>query len=169
MDVWVKAIPDVLREVDAHFVVGGEGTEKAALIELVDDLGIADHVTFPGFLPTDDYSLLYSLADVFAISSPAELQSIVTLEAAASGVPIVAAQAGALPELVEDGQSGFLFPTGDSAAMAAGIVRLLRDPELRARCGRRSREIAEGHDIQTTYLRYEHVYQEVIARKLAVV
>lgn len=158
MDAWVKAIPHVLAEVDAHFVIGGDGSERQKLEELVERLGVKSAVTFTGFLNTEDYARVYSLADVFAIASPAELQSIVTLEAAASGLPIVAVNAGALPELVEYSKNGYLFAEDDSTMMAANIVRLLRDRELRGRMGRASRLVAEQHNIQLTVKQYERLY-----------
>jgi len=78
----------VLEQVDAHFIIGGSGSEREKIEEMARTLGVSDHATFPGFLEEDDYPRLYSLANVFAIASPAELQSIVTLEAAASGLPL---------------------------------------------------------------------------------
>lgn len=165
VDACVRAIPSVVREVDAHFVVGGEGTQRLALEELARELGVADRVTFPGFLPAEEYERLYSLGDVFAIASPCELQSIVTLEAAASGLPIVAANAGALPELVRPGGNGYLFPPGDSLAMAEAIVRILRDRELARNMAEASRQIAQAHDINETYRHYEELYQEMTARR----
>lgn len=162
MDVWVKAIPLVLRQVDAHFIIGGDGTDKPKLQDVVDEMGASEHVTFPGFLDEDEYRSLYSLADVFAIASPAELQSIVTLEAASCGLPIVAVNAGALPELVQHGRNGFLFSQGDSHEMADHIVHLLRDDVLRRRMGRESRVIACQHDLNRSVREYERVYDEVV-------
>lgn len=162
METWLRAVPEVLREVEAHFVVGGDGTERQALAVLAQELGVADHVTFPGFLPSEEYERLYSLGDVFAIASTAELQSIVTLEAAASGLPIVAADAGALGELVHPGRNGYLFPPGASAGMAEGLVRILRSAALRESMGRESRRIALGHDIAETFRKYAELYEEVV-------
>lgn len=162
MDVWVKAIPPVVREIDAHFIIGGDGVLRHRLEQLVAQLGVSRHVTFPGFLDEDEYSQLYSLADVFAIASPAELQSIVTLEAAASGLPIVAVNAGALPELVQEGRNGFLFEPGRSDQMAEHLVRLLRDDVLRRRMGRESRVIACQHDLRQTVREYEKVLEQVV-------
>lgn len=161
MDVWVKAIPHILREVDAHFIIGGDGADRPRIEEMVTQLGISQHVTFPGFLGDDSYHRLYSLASVFAITSPAELQSIVTLEAAASGLPIVAVNAGALPELVQTGRNGFLFEPGNSEEMARYIVRLLKDPVQCRRMGRESRVIAHQHDLNSTVREYERAYEEV--------
>ncbi|MBI4320215.1 MAG: glycosyltransferase [Chloroflexi bacterium] len=162
MDVWIRAIPDVLKELDAHFVVVGDGSEKERLVTMVGKMGLERHVTFVGFLKAADYCHVYSLADIFAISSPAELQSIVTLEAAASGVAIVAANAGALPELVQEGSNGFLFPEGESAAMANRILAILSEPGRAHRMGRESRAIAQRHDLERSIVKYEALYRGIL-------
>ena len=168
MDIWIKAIPHVLKQMEAHFIIGGGGSEHDKLVDLVGQLGMASHVTFTGFLEAAEYQRLYSLADVFAIASPSELQSIVTLEAAASGLPIVAVNAGALPELVIAGRNGFLFPQEDSAAMAAAIVRILKDPELATRMGAESRGIAIQHDFTRSVQQYERLYKALIGGRTPV-
>lgn len=161
MDVWIRAIPRIRERVDAHFIIGGEGTELQALEGLVATLGVRGAVTFSGFQPDAAYPRLFSLADAFAITSPAELQSVVTLEAAASGLPIIAARAGALPELVRDGENGRLVPLGDPGALADAILEILTDPKRRRQMGRASRGLAEGHDFARTLDAYERVYQRV--------
>jgi 1,2-diacylglycerol 3-alpha-glucosyltransferase len=163
MDVWVGSIPYVLEQMDAHFIIGGNGTDRARLENNVARLGLASHVSFPGFLASEDYPGVYSLADVFAISSPTELQSIVTLEAAASGLPLVAVNAGALPELVQNGLNGFHFEPGNSRQMAEALVRVLKDPGLQRRMGRESRKIALGHDLWGAMRKYEALYAAVTA------
>jgi 1,2-diacylglycerol 3-alpha-glucosyltransferase len=161
MDVWVRAIPFVRQQVDAHFVIGGDGDQRRRLAALVAALGIADAVTFVGFRPEAEYPAMFSLADAFAISSPAELQSLVTLEAAASGLPIVAARAGALPELVADGENGRLFVPGCPTDLAAALVDVLRDPDRRRAMGAQSRRIAEAHDFDRSLDLYEQVFRRV--------
>jgi glycosyltransferase involved in cell wall biosynthesis len=162
MDVWLRAVPRVLRQVDAHFIVGGNGNERGRLERLAVDLGVADAVTFTGFLGDAEYPRLFSLADVFAITSPAELQSVVTLEAAASGLPIVAARAGALPELVEDGVNGWLTVPGDPRSFADAIVDVLTRPTVRQSMRQASRDVAQKHDLDATISQYEDVYRGVI-------
>jgi len=164
MDILVKAIPHVLTQVDAHFIIGGRGKEEKPLRRLAEALGVADQVTFAGFLPEEELPALYNTAQVFAIASPVELQSIVALEAAASGLPIVAARALALPELVLDGENGFLFPPGDPEAMGKSIAQILRDAELGRVMGMKSRCLAEGHAMSLTVDRFVAVYEQ--AQKL---
>ena len=164
MDVWLRAATIIGGELDAHFVVVGDGSERSRLERQAEEMGLSGRITFTGFLERDDYVRAFSLGHVFAIASPAELQSLVTLEAAASGLPIVAVNAGALPELVDDGRNGFIFDVGSAAEMAAQTLRILRDPALQAAMRRRSREVAERHDINRVFAKYEVLFTLVAQR-----
>lgn len=101
----------------------------------------------------------FAAADVFAMPGVAELQSIATLEAMASGLPVVAADAMALPHLVDG--NGYLFQPGEVTVLAGHLTRILTDDALRERLGRVSREIALTHDHQTSLARFEQIYDEV--------
>ena len=110
--------------------------------------GVADRVRFLGFVPDDDLPGLYRLADVFAIASQAELQSLATMAAMASGLPVVAVDAGALAELVLAGRERL---PGQAAGMRAGEIAdclglLCRDPGLRSRMAQASTRIIGDHD-----------------------
>ncbi len=168
MDVWIRAIPLVLDRLDAYFIIGGDGRERRRLEALARSLGVADSVSFIGFRPDDEYPLIFSLGDVFAISSPVELQSIVTLEAAASGLPIVAARAGALPELVRDQENGRLFTSSDPADLAKAILDVLLHPARREQMSARARQSVGQHDFSLTVDRYEQLYQQIVYRDVPV-
>jgi glycosyltransferase involved in cell wall biosynthesis len=159
MDVWLRAGAEVLRSAPTQLVVGGNGGERSRLESLARELGITDSVRFIGYLPDDEYGHLYRLANVYMITSPVELQSIGTLEAMASGLPVVAVEAGALPELVEDRRSGYLVRPGDWAAAADRIMSLLADDELCARMGAESRAVALRHELQKSIVAYEQFIQ----------
>jgi glycosyltransferase involved in cell wall biosynthesis len=96
--------------------------------------------------------------------SPVELQSITTLEALASGVPIVAVQAGALPELVSDGINGRLVAPGDWQAASAALEDVLSNEERRNVMGAASRNKAKAHDLQLSIAQYEQVLQGAAPR-----
>lgn len=163
MDVWLKGAAALKRMgVQARFLIVGDGSERDKLESDAAELGIADDVVFAGFLDDDDYARAYSLASVFAIASPAELQSIVTLEAAASGLPIVAVNAGALPELVGEGGNGWLFADGDAEGIARALARVLANPLAAARMGERSRQIAERHGIERSITKYERLFASLL-------
>lgn len=163
VDVFVRAMSQVLEHCDVHFVIGGNGREKAALQEEVIRLGIANKVTFPGFLDDSEFPLLYRLGSVFVMPSICELQSITTLEAMASGLPVVAANKYALPELVKPGQNGFLFEPGDSYTLAGHLIALFQDEELRTKMGEESLRIVSAHSLEASVSHYESLYRHVMA------
>ncbi len=154
----VGALPAIRGLVDAQIVLVGTGTQKHNLAVLADRLGVAEHVHFLGFVPDDDLPRVYAAADVFVMPGVAELQSLATLEAMASGLPIIAADAMALPHLVHPGLNGFLYRPGDVDAVSRHGLALLAEPPLRHRMGRASREIARTHDAAVTLAEFEDRY-----------
>lgn len=155
MDVWLRAGAEVARRASAQLVVGGNGTDRVRLERLAAELGMGSSVRLPGYLSDADFAGLYRLADVYFITSPVELQSLTTLEAIASGLPVVAVQAGALPELVAHGKNGYLVRPGDWSAAADLICELLGDSRLRHDLGSRSRELALSHGLDASIDKYD--------------
>jgi glycosyltransferase involved in cell wall biosynthesis len=162
LDVLVRAIPSVLDSTDAHFVICGAGREKENIEALVKRLGLSENVTFTGFLSHIEFPDVYSLADLFAIPSESELQSIVTMEALASGLPVVASNKDALPELVKNPENGFLFEPGSTDILSEKIIEILSDDTLRRRMGQASLEIVQQHSIVNTISKFESLYKEAI-------
>lgn len=141
----LRAIADIRREeprVHGLFVGGGghraDPSYEAHLAGLVERYGLQDHVTFTGQVP--DASPYLRLMDVFVNASSPEPFGLVVLEAMASGVPVVAVDAGGPAEIIEQGVSGLLTPSSDPADLAAALVPLVRDPELRADLAQNGRE-----------------------------
>lgn len=124
--VLIEALPLIDPELDVRLDLVGEGEHRRHLHDLAVRLGVADRVVQHGAVSDERIVEILSTASVFAIASTAELQSIATLEALSSGLPVVAADAMALPHLVHDGENGWLFPPGDTAAAAERIERILR-------------------------------------------
>ncbi|GIH27514.1 hypothetical protein Aph01nite_58240 [Acrocarpospora phusangensis] len=158
----VRALPKVRNQLDAQVVLVGTGNQRESLELLADRIGVGEHVRFLGFVPDAELPQVYSVADVFAMPGVAELQSIATLEAMASGLPVVAADAMALPHLVDG--NGFLYRPGEVAELAAHLTTVLGDEELRASMGRASLALAAGHDHQRSLARFEQIYLEVASR-----
>jgi glycosyltransferase involved in cell wall biosynthesis len=148
----------------ARRAVGGDGACRAALERLAADLGVADRVDFRGRVSDTDLAEAYARADVFCMPGVAELQSLVTLEAMASGLPVVAADAMALPHLVRPGMTGRLHPPGDAAALAGHLADLLGDPALRDRYGAAGRLLAATHSVEATLDAFEAIYAAEVAR-----
>jgi 1,2-diacylglycerol 3-alpha-glucosyltransferase len=161
VDILVRAIPGVLKKVDAHFLFCGSGGLKPAMITLARTLGVADHTTFIDFLDWADYPNIYALADVFVMPAESELQSIVTLEAIASGVPPVVVNKGAVPELASSG-NGLMFEPKDSTQLAANIVTILSDSKLRSTMKKKSLQLSKKHSLSYVGSQYEQVYEAVL-------
>jgi glycosyltransferase involved in cell wall biosynthesis len=163
MDVWLRAAQEVAYVHDVQFLVGGRGTDDSRLRALAERVGLARRLHFMGYLDDSVYPAVYRLADVYCITSPVELQSISTLEAVASGLPVVAVRAGALPELVLDGENGYCVEPGNHQETARAIMILLRDDDKRVQMGRRSRAVALGHEVDRCVEAYESLLMAAAA------
>ncbi|HER45469.1 MAG TPA: glycosyltransferase, partial [Thermoplasmatales archaeon] len=161
VDVLIKAIPAVLTEVDAHFLFCGSGGLKPEMMKLTHELGVQAHTTFIDFLDWADYPNVYTLADVFVMPAESELQSIVTLEAIASGVPPVVVNKGAVPELASAG-NGLVFEPKNSSQLATHIITILSDKTLRNTMKNKSLTLSEHHSMQHVGSQYEQVYEKVL-------
>jgi glycosyltransferase involved in cell wall biosynthesis len=145
----------------ARFVVFGRGEDHAPLRTLTAHLGIGDRVRFAGFRPYEQR--FYPALDVSVLTSLTEGLSIALLESMNHGLPVVVTRVGGNPEVVLDGETGFLVPPRDPAGFAERVVALLRNPELRARMGRAARRrVAERFDVKEAARRYLEVYEEVL-------
>jgi glycosyltransferase involved in cell wall biosynthesis len=160
----VDALALVRRDVDAQLVLVGTGGQRDALAARAAAAGVEGDVHFCGFVPDDELPEAYADCDVFAHAGVAELQSLATMEAMASGRPVVAADAVALPHLVRSGENGYRFPPGDVAAAAGQLRALLTDAPLRARMGSASLGIIARHSLDSSLERFEILYTEASGR-----
>jgi glycosyltransferase involved in cell wall biosynthesis len=160
--VILRAMASVLKTFPCRLVLVGDGSERRRLRKLSEQLGIAESVHFAGYLSDEDYPLAFALADCFVHAGTAELQSIVTLEAAASGLPIVAANAVALPELVRHGLNGFLFQPGKAEEAARFIREILQSPVVQERMCKESERISSNHDVAPSARQYVKLYEKAI-------
>lgn len=160
IDVLLRAVTLLPAELDVKVEIVGGGDQKRNLEHLATELGIADRVTFTGYVTDEELKEAYHRASVLAMPSIAELQSIVTMEAMASALPVVAANAMALPHLVHDGENGYLFAPGRADDMAAKLRKVLEaaPDEYRAMKEASLRFIA-AHDIQRTLSTFENLYR----------
>ncbi len=160
IDVLLKAISLLPADLDAKLEIVGGGDQFKNLQHLAEQLGIADRVTFSGYVTDEELRQAYTRATVFAMPSIAELQSIATMEAMASALPVVAANAMALPHLVHDGENGYLFEPGNAQALADSIERILVMPQDELDVLKNgSLAIVAAHDIQRTLSTFESLYR----------
>ena len=158
--IWSAVQP--LRETSAHLLVIGDGRQKTALQNLCKSLGIEKKCHFPGYvLKEEGLPEIYRMASAFVTASEIETQGIVLLEAAASGLPIVAGWATCIPEIVHDGENGYLVEPGDIPALSNAILNILNNPGKASHMGERGRSLVEEHKIQESFTRYEQVYAEL--------
>lgn len=123
----VQTFARVAEAMPAKLLMIGDGPEAKACCDLVNDMGLKDQVRFMG--SQESVVPLLSAADLFLLPSVQESFGLAALEAMACGVPVIASDVGGLPEVVVEGETGFLCPMGDVEAMASRAIELLQDPD----------------------------------------
>ena len=164
----VKRIMDVIRvfektsaAVSARLIMIGDGPDRSKAEAYCRAHHLRDRVFFLGNVPNLEEVL--GACDLFLLPSETESFGMAALEAMASEVPVIASHAGGLPEVVADGESGYLVKVGDVNAMSERAIEILRDPELRARMGKRARALAlERFEEEKIVPRYRELYERVI-------
>ncbi len=158
----VDDIIDALPMLDAatRLRIVGQGSTEGALRRHAVSRGVDTRIDFLGQLSDDEVRDEYAQADVFCMPGTAELQSIATLEAMASGLPVVAANAHALPLLVTPGRNGELFRPGDINGLAMGLQKVLTDADRARAYGVASLNRVRTHDIKNTLNAFESLYEE---------
>jgi len=160
LDKLMRAFAKLDPSLNAKLELVGGGDQENHLKQLATQLGVRDRVTITGYVEVEYLRNALTRATVFAMPSIAELQSIATMEAMASGLPIVAANAMALPHLVHDGDNGFLFEPGNVDDLADRLTEVLLMPEDELQALKReSLSIVEAHDIQRTLDTFERLYR----------
>jgi N-acetyl-alpha-D-glucosaminyl L-malate synthase BshA len=164
----LKRVDDVLaifervrRGRPTRLVFIGDGPERPRIAAEVAARGLSAEVEFLG--EQLDFVSVLQAADVFVLPSFTESFGLSALEALSSGVPVVASRAGGLPEVVRDGEDGFLLPVGDVEGMAAAVGRILDDAEIARRMGDAARTGAVARfSEQPLVTRYEEYYRRVL-------
>jgi glycosyltransferase involved in cell wall biosynthesis len=168
-----KGVEDILaalarlrHDLDFTFVIVGDGPQRANLAELSDRLGLGDRTVFTGRLDRQTIPRYFAACDVFVLASLVEAAGNVVLEAMSAGRPVVCTDSGGPGEFVKDGQTGFVVPVGDTAAIAARVERLVRDTTLCEELGAAGRRRAVGeysYDRMTADI--IAIYREVLSEQ----
>jgi len=161
----IHAVSLAVKAIDFCFVVVGKGISKASLENLAKQLGIADSIIFTGFVPEKDLPFFYKLSRCFIIASIAELLSLAALQAMASGLPVIAANACALSELVQEGVNGYLFEPGDIRKIVQSIYNIMEQDELYRSMREKNLEFIEKHDIHKVADSFERLYKNIILKQ----
>jgi len=167
----VKRVMDVLEvylrvreKMPARLLFLGDGPDRAKVESRCREAGCWDGVVFLGNHPAVEEIL--NGADLFLLPSAGESFGLAALEAMSCEVPVIAADAGGVPEVIEEGVDGLLFPVGDVEGMARGAIELLSDPERHRAFARRGRERAVARFSEDAIVaRYRALYERVLARR----
>jgi len=170
VELVVQAVAKVRAMIPVQLLVVGDGKERERLIGLSERLGVIKASHFIGAVPiSGDLPGLYRIASVFSTASEIEIQSSVVLEAAASGLPVVAMRASSMPEFIEEGVSGYLVPPGVTADvvdnLAERLARVLGSPEKAQALGRVGRRLAVQHSQTKTLAAHEQLYETLMAQQ----
>lgn len=167
----VKRIPDVLsvfrlvrEKIKVKLLLVGEGPDLDLARRIAEQDGLTADILFLG--KRDEVAQLLSLADLLLLPSEKESFGLVALEAMACGVPVIGSTAGGIPEVVEDGVSGYLSEIGDVQAMAASALALLCDQRAWKRFSEAARKRAEQFSLEQKVAEYEALYEQLLSKKL---
>jgi len=146
---------------DIQLAIAGHGSAEEKLQQMTSKMKLEPRIRFTGFIPPEDVPGLLNSVDMFVMPSEAELLSISTLEAMACGRPVLLANALALPELVREGENGYLFKPGDAKDLICHMSMLADQHERWVTMGMVSREIALSHSLNETLQKFEMLYSQL--------
>ena len=168
VDVAVRALAEIADPSARLMIVGGAsgqegGSEVERIRELIDELGLTDRVDFVAPQPHYALSTYYRAADVLVMPSRSESFGLVALEAAASGLPVVAAAVGGLRTLVRHGETGYLIEGRDPTDYASAIDSILSSPEHASALGAAAAAVASRYPWSGLASRLQRIYADLIA------
>ncbi|GAH50626.1 unnamed protein product, partial [marine sediment metagenome] len=165
LSLLLQAFKQVLTQIDAHLVIVGSGDQKPYK-QLACSLGVMNRVIFTGHVDELSLRKLYSICDVFALSSRLEGFGLTIIEAMSAGKPVVATKVGGIPEIVNSGENGILVEVDDLDGLANGICTYLRDEKLAKNVGKRNAKYArERFCWEKCAKEMERVYTQLILEK----
>ncbi len=147
---------------DVRMTIAGSGPERNALVELTQELGLTNNVTFTGRLDNEHIALVYQQADVFVNPSLVDNMPISILEALASGTPVVTTDVGGIPFLVEHDRTAMLVPPRDASAMAAALLDLLSNQARADRLASAGRAYVHRYNWESVRGRLFDVYFKLV-------
>ncbi len=157
----VKIFAQVAAQVPARLLLVGDGPDRSSAEYLAHSLGIQDRIAFLG--KQESVNELLPLADLMLMPSELESFGLAALEAMACRVPTIATNVGGVPELIDDGVTGYLFPVGATPAMAEAAIGLLLDPAKLKSMAAAGRASAQARFCATKIIpMYEEYYREVL-------
>ena len=167
---WQKGYPDLLQAAktvvdtghDVVFLAVGQGPLEAEIAARRDALGLGERFRLLGYRP--DAASILAASDIFTLASLHEGFPIAVMEALAAGLPVVATDAGGIPEAVRNGVEGQVLPAEQPELLAQAIIALVEDPELRLQMSAAARDRGRHYDITPAIRRTEEIYRELAGR-----
>ncbi len=156
----VRIYANVLKQVPSKLLLVGDGPERPAAESLSRELGIFEDIRFVG--KQEQMEEILAIADLFLLTSDYESFGLAALEAMAAGVPVISTNAGGLPEINIQGETGFLSPVGDIAGMSRHAIELLSDKEMLARFKENAMAQSDRFDIHNIVPIYESLYNRFL-------
>lgn len=152
------------RESNVRFVIVGDGVLRSTIETYSENLGIRDQVIFTGW--RRDLPRIYADLDALVISSNNEGTPVSVIEAMASGCPVVATRVGGLPDIVQNGETGYLVPAKQPQALATAILKLIADPQRAEQMGRSGQlSVREAFSTNRLVCDTENLYEELLTSK----
>jgi colanic acid/amylovoran biosynthesis glycosyltransferase len=172
LDYLLKALAEIVpANPNVILTIAGDGPLRADLEALARQLNLQEHVEFLGGVEQERVRQLMSQAHIFvlpSITTPDSAQEgipLVLMEAMASGLPVVTTRYSCMPELVNEGKSGYLVPEKDPVALAQAVKALIVDPEVREKFGSAGHEfVKQGFNIRVLNNRLEEIYRTVLSK-----
>jgi N-acetyl-alpha-D-glucosaminyl L-malate synthase BshA len=153
----------IKEQLDAELWLIGDGPEIASLRAALHPHGLERDITYWGI--QHDVASILQQTDLLLLTSAYESFSMVALEAMACGVPVLAPCVGGIPEVVVDGETGYLYPATEPSTAVELAIRLLSDPQLLVQLKRKARAHAGNFDKEKTVSNYEYLYQQWVERR----
>ena len=165
VDEFVRSVPLILNKIPgAKFLVVGGGPSLEKLKELASDLNLNNIIIFTGRVEQHELISSYTAADIFVTPSTIDTQGLVVLESFACETPVVAAGAKALPEIVIENETGFLFEPHNVKHLSERAIELLANPQLREKMAKNGSEMVKRHDIEKSVDKIIEIYESSLNR-----
>ena len=163
----IEAMPEILKEIpNISLMIIGDGPEKNNLEELVKRLNLAKNIIFRGWIPNKDLNKVYRNADIFVLPSLREGLPVVLLEAMACGTPVVASKVGGIPDIIKNGENGFLIEPKNSKEFADKIIRLLLDEKLKQKFSEEGLKIVQKRFSWNVVVeKFVEIYRDLLKKK----
>ena len=163
---FVEAIPKVLeKKSDVSFLIVGDGPQRERVIDLINTLQISKNVTFIGWAPHDQLPDYLNELKLLVLPSYAEGLPNIVLEAMACATPVLATPVGCVPDIVRDGETGFILPDNSPDSIAEGILRALDHPELERIAESGYELVRQGYTFEHAVCRYREIVESMEASR----